>query len=46
MTNRIAIWLGLIIAAFVALDIALEWGATLFLARKFLDLIQAIAIWR
>ena len=46
MTNRIAIWLGLIIAAFVALDIALGWGALVFLARKFIDLIQAVAIWR
>ena len=46
MTNRIALWLGLIVAAFVALDIALGWGATLYLARRFLDLIRAVAIWR
>ncbi len=46
MTNRIAIWLGLIMAALVALDIAMEWGGTLFLARKFVGLIQAAAVWR
>ena len=46
MTNRIALWLGLIIAVFVALDFALDWGATAFLARKFLELVQAVAVWR
>ncbi|MGI9388771.1 MAG: hypothetical protein ACR2O1_01840 [Boseongicola sp.] len=46
MTNWIAFSIGLIVAAFVALDFVLGLGFTVFLGRKFLDLIRAIAIWR
>ncbi len=46
MTNRIAILIGLIVAAFFALDLVLGLGITVFLGRKFLDLIRAVAIWR
>jgi hypothetical protein len=46
MTNRIALLIGLIVAAFFALDLVLGLGMTVFLGRKFLDLIRAIAIWR
>jgi hypothetical protein len=46
MTNRIALLIGLIVAAFIALDLVLGLGMTVFLGRKFLDLIRTIAIWR
>jgi hypothetical protein len=46
MTNRIALLIGLIAAAFIALDLVLGLGKSVFLGRKFLDLIRAIAIWR
>ena len=46
MTNRIAFLIGLIVAAFIALDLVLGLGMTVFLGRKFLDLIRAVAIWR
>ena len=46
MTNRIALWLGLVLVALAALNFALglEWHVTL--GRKFLDLIRLIAFWR
>jgi hypothetical protein len=47
MTNRLAIWLVLLLAAFVALDhFVLGWGAPVYLGRKFMELIQYIAFWR
>jgi hypothetical protein len=47
MTNRIAIALGILIAAFIIID-ALAFGghAPLFLARKGLEFIDWIAFWR
>ncbi len=46
MTNRIALWLGLAVLAMLALDYALGLGIGLYLARKFLELIRLVAIWR
>ena len=47
MTNTVAIWLVFLIAAFFALDhFVLHWDAGLTLARKFLELIRAVAFWR
>lgn len=46
MTNRIAIGLGLFIVALVALDATLGLGGGLFLARKFVDLLEWMAFWR
>ncbi|WP_199910655.1 hypothetical protein [Loktanella sp. Alg231-35] len=47
MTNTIAIWLGLIIAALLATDYVLyDWANTLFVLRKFMDLIEWVAFWR
>lgn len=47
MTNTIAIWLGLIVAALLAIDYALyDWANTLFLLRKLMDLIEWLAFWR
>ena len=47
MTNRIALWLGLILIAGALADYALNDGAALFfLARKFLELIEWVAFWR
>lgn len=46
MTNRIAFGIGVLVVAVLALDWALGLGIGLFLARKFLDLIRIVAIWR
>ncbi|MDJ0640691.1 MAG: hypothetical protein QNJ20_17855 [Paracoccaceae bacterium] len=46
MTNRIALILGLVILVLLALDYALGLGIALFLARRFLDLISLLAVWR
>ena len=46
MTNRIALGLGLFILAFLALDYFLGLGWSVFLGRKFLDLIRLVAFWR
>ncbi len=46
MTNRIALYIGITIVVILALDYALGLGIALFLARRFLDLISLIAIWR
>jgi hypothetical protein len=46
MTNRIALVLAVLILALVAADLALDWGGTLFLARRFADLVEWLAFWR
>lgn len=46
MTNKLAIWLGALIVIFFATDLFFDWGATLFLLRKFIDLITYLAFWR
>lgn len=47
MTNAIAIGLGLLIVSALGLDILANDGeASLFLARKGLELIDLIAFWR
>lgn len=46
MTNRIAVYIGVAIVVFLVLDYALGLGIALFLARRFLDLISLVAIWR
>ncbi|NIZ11579.1 hypothetical protein [Pseudooceanicola sp. HF7] len=47
MTNRIALILGLLILGFLAWDNLLKDGhSTLFLLRKFADLIEWLAFWR
>ena len=46
MTNRIALVLAALILALVAVDLALGWGGTLFLARRFADLVEWLAFWR
>lgn len=47
MSNRIAILLGIVIVVFVVTDFILFSGdAIVFLARKFMDLIEWIAFWR
>lgn len=46
MTNRIAVYIGLTIIVILVLDYALGLGIALFLARRFLDLISLVAIWR
>ncbi|NNE81304.1 MAG: hypothetical protein HKN18_13635 [Silicimonas sp.] len=46
MTNRIALGIGIVLGALFALDYVLGLGLSLFLGRKFLELIRAIAVWR
>jgi hypothetical protein len=46
VTNRIAFALVLILAAFVAADLALGTGWLLDLARRFLALLDTMAFWR
>lgn len=47
MTNQIAIVLGLLIVALVGGDLFLNGGdATLFLLRKFEELLEWLAFWR
>ena len=47
MTNRTSIYLGLIICGAVIADFVLNDGqASLFLARKFVDLLDWVAFWR
>ncbi len=46
MTNTIALWLGLVIVAGITADYTLNDGAALvFLARKFLDLVEWVDFW-
>ncbi len=47
MTDRIALYLGVMIALFFAVDWYLwDWANTLFLARKLAALIEWVAFWR
>lgn len=47
MTNRIAISLGVMLLAALALDILRnDMSGTLFVARKLFDLIDHLAFWR
>lgn len=46
MTNRIALGIGIAIVAILALDYALGFGLAVFLGRRFLDLINLVAVWR
>ncbi len=47
MTNRIALILGLILAALIAFDVVLHDGRTMiFLSKKLIELLEWIAFWR
>ena len=46
MTNRIAITLALLVALAVGLDLALGLGGTLFVARRFVAILDWLAFWR
>ncbi len=47
MTNLIALFLGLLLIALLAVDYALfDWANSLFLSRKFVALIEWMAFWR
>lgn len=46
MTNRIALVIGIVIAAGIAVDaLANDGAASGFLSRKFLDLIEWVKFW-
>ncbi|MEX3015841.1 hypothetical protein [Gymnodinialimonas hymeniacidonis] len=47
MTNALAIWIGIVLAACLAVDAVLfDWSNSLFLARKFAELLRWMAFWR
>lgn len=47
MTNRVALWLFLILTAGILSDLFLNDGSALFfLAQKFLGLIERVVFWR
>jgi hypothetical protein len=47
MTNRLAIWLLMLLAGLLALDgLAQDSAGTIFLGRKFMELLQYLAFWR
>jgi hypothetical protein len=47
MTNKIALFLAVVLLAAIGLDLGLNDGrAALFLARRFLDLVEWVAFWR
>ncbi|WP_306154354.1 hypothetical protein [Roseovarius sp. MMSF_3281] len=47
MTNTTSIGLGLLIMIALGVDAAMfDWSNTLFVARKFTDLIEWMAFWR
>ncbi len=47
MTNRLALVLGGLVLGLLILDLGvLHTGATLFLARKFADLVEYLSFWR
>lgn len=47
MTNALAIWIIIVIAAFLAVDaVFFEWSNSLFLGRKFADVLWWMAFWR
>jgi hypothetical protein len=47
MTNMIALFLGMAIAAAIGLDLLTNDGAALiFTARKFMDLLDWVVLWR
>ncbi len=47
MTDRVALYLGLVLAAFIIGDIVLNGGdILLFLAKKFIALMDWVEFWR
>lgn len=47
MTNRIALVLAAMVIALFAADLLIfHWGLHLFLGRKFVGLVEYLAIWR
>ena len=47
MTDHIALWLAAVLAVLIGADFVLTGGGTLvFLARRFLDLMDWVAFWR
>ncbi|MEO1240195.1 MAG: hypothetical protein AAFW64_11275 [Pseudomonadota bacterium] len=46
MTNTVAIGIGLFILAFLGLSIGLGLDWHIFLARRFVDLIDLLTVWR
>ena len=46
MTNRLALILGVLIVGALWLDLHFGWGASVFLGRRALELMDWVAFWR
>ena len=46
MTTRLALILAACIVGFFALDLVMDGGWTLFLAKRFVDLVDWLTFWR
>ncbi|NYS24088.1 hypothetical protein HUK65_03715 [Rhodobacteraceae bacterium 2376] len=46
MTNAVAIGFALTLASLLAVDALMGWGGALFLARRFVELLESLAVWR
>ncbi len=47
MTNTLAIWIAIVLAALLALDAVLfDWSYSLFWGQKLADLLILMAFWR
>jgi hypothetical protein len=47
MTNQVAVALGIIIVIALGVDgIMFDWANTVFVGRKFVDLVEWLAFWR
>jgi hypothetical protein len=46
VTNRLALILGVLIVLAITLDLHFGWGASVFIGRKVLELMDRVAVWR
>ena len=46
MTDKIALWIFVIVVALIGADLFMGWGGTLFVLRKLADLITNLMFWR
>ncbi len=47
MTNQVAVALGILIVIALGVDgIIFDWTYTIFVGRKFVDLVEWVAFWR
>ena len=46
LSNAVAIGFALTLASLLAVDALMGWGGALFLARRFVELLESLAVWR